>query len=112
MSSENETAPGSGQGGDEVYYVENVDGTDFTFYLSAENNLHLLPPPKKVSGEQGQESSPTERFSYSRQLTVVKCSPLYKRSDVPDAVKFLKRLGQALADPKAAWAKSLKRFSG
>lgn len=88
---------------DPVYYVENVDGDDFTFYLSAPGNEPLLR--EEGTGQDGRARSQKEKFSYARPLTVVRCSPLFKKGDVKDARKFLARLRRAAADPNAPWAR-------
>jgi hypothetical protein len=79
-----ESKNNSKQTDDPIYYVENVDGTDFTFYLSLEHNKSLLPEdPRK---------------SQSRKLDVVKVSSLLTKGD-------LRNKGQNLLD-------KLKRASG
>jgi Type II/IV secretion system protein len=125
MPPENKTAlePGGSEG--RVYYVEDVDGDDFTFYLSANENETLLreetpdrdgqkQPPKGNEQEQlqkggGQERQPKERFSYSKTLTVVRCSPLYKTDDVLDARKFVSRLKHVIENPKIVLERRVKR---
>lgn len=103
MTPENKNAPPPGGDADVVYYVESVDGDDFTFYLTAEGNEHLLREEGSDPG--GQARPPKGKFSYARPLTVVRCSPLFKKSDVKHARKFLARLQRAAA----AWAKRFGR---
>ena len=76
MTPEN-TSPNPDKTQPDVYYVEDVAGPDFTFYLSAQYNDGLLK-----SGSQDTSKSQSSKFSNSRPLKVVKLSPQLLEKDL------------------------------
>jgi hypothetical protein len=92
MTSET-TSPDSGKAEPVVYYVEDVTGSDFTFYLSAKDNDGLLK-----SGSQDASKSQSSKFSNSRPLKVVRLSLRLREKDLQcELVDLLKRLDEAAA---------------
>ena len=93
------------------YYVENVVGDDFTFYLSVEGNEHLLPNERR--GGEGLKKT----FSNAKQLYVVKISPLLTRADLKnDGTLLLKYLKGSVAGPprsrsRSDWSRLRQEFS-
>lgn len=102
-----------GKPGERIYYVENADGNDFTFYLNVkEHESHLLPP-EEVSSQAGQGKSQKKSFSYSKKLDVVKIPPLLTRSDLKKGGEVLLEQLKRAADHKSKsdWSKLIEKFS-
>jgi hypothetical protein len=100
-----------------IYYVENVEGADFTFYLDIDevNEKRLLP--EEVIYQDGGKQSSKERFSYSKKLQV-KIPPLLTKSDlinedhdVLDKLKESSRPSESEIQSGTAWGKLFDRFS-
>ncbi len=89
-----ESKNNSKQTDDPIYYVENVDGTDFTFYLSLKENKLLLPG---------------ETLKQSRKLDVVKISSLLTKGDLRNKGHNL--LGKLKGVSGTAWKTLARSFS-
>ncbi len=91
----------------QFYYVENVDGPDFTFYLSSENNERLLSNDGITfvpqSGADHKKQSQANRFSESTQLkNIIRIAPLLTPSDlIDDGTKLLEKLNAVLSQSQA-----------
>ena len=94
---------------DRIYFVENVEGDDFTFYLSVKGNEHLLLEEASGRDEQGQP--PKARFSHSRILDVIRM-PLLRESDVKDTEDFRKCLEQAFDQEQSLGEKPISGLLG
>jgi hypothetical protein len=68
------------------YYVENVEGSDFTFYLSPDQETDLLPDE-----ETGDPNKTRKRFSYAQEMTVFRLT-LAIEDLKKDGKNLLKRL--------------------
>jgi hypothetical protein len=109
-------AHNSVQNKEQVYFVENVEGADFTFYLHGDDN-ELLLLPKKIVDQDEQNQSSGKRFSYSTKLNVVKL-PLTRGHLKSDGDYLLDKLNEALGQsqqsqsmPESAWGNISKNLS-